>query len=292
MHFQKTLCLATFIACVFFEPAIAQAQGPANKQPVSFKANTVIEADTLVSGDLTLPAGAVGKVAAVVVIHSAGGYEDPTRAPYVQALHQAGIATLELNLFPSGGRPKSSLMNLPQTFGALMYLAQLPQIDSEHIGIMGFSHGGLLSLLSASKKLNNDYTGGQFKFAAHLPLYPVCWAHLAAAEGKNPVYPQNVYAELTGAPVHILAGAKDDYDAPDSCQKFIAALPDAARSQVALTLYPDATHGWDTNTDKNYKDQAAHQGRGGYVRHFRSTATAQQSLDFSRQFFTTHLSAK
>ncbi len=292
MHFQKSLCLATFIAFLCFGPAMSHAQTQTNKQAVSFKANTLIETDTLVSGDLTLPAGAEGKVAAVVVIHSAGGYEDPTRAPYVQALNQAGIATLELNLFPAGGRPKSSLLNLPQTFGALMYLAQLPQIDSERIGIMGFSHGGLLSLLSSSKKLNNDYTGGKFKFAAHLPLYPVCWAHLVAAEGKNAVYPKNVYAELTGAPVHILAGAKDDYDAPDTCQKFIDALPEAARPQVALTMYPDATHGWDTDTDKNYKDHAANQGRGAYVRHFRNAATAQQSLDFARQFFTTHLSAK
>lgn len=286
MYLHKNLYITALIFCGGVGLTMSHAHGQTAKQPVSFNANTAIEAETVVSGDLTLPAGEEGKVPAVVVIHSAGGYEDPTQRPYVQALNQAGIATLELNLFASGGRPKTSRMSLPHTFGALTYLAQHPQIDPDHIGIMGFSYGGLLSVLSASKELNSAYTAGKFKFAAHLALYPVCWAHLASLEGQNAVYPQSVYAELTGAPVHILAGGKDNYDSPDSCQKFIEALPDAARSHVTLTMYPDATHGWDTDKDRNYKDQAANQGRGGYVKHYRNAEAAQQSLDFSRQFFT------
>lgn len=137
-------------------------------------------------------------------------------------------------------------MNLANTFGALNYLAQDPRIDANRIGILGFSHGGLLALFSSSKEENQTYMGGKQKFAAHLALYPVCWAHLATAEGKNPVYPKSVYNALTGAPVHILAGEKDVYDAPDSCEKFIAALPEEARSHVKMTLYPNATHGWDS----------------------------------------------
>jgi len=284
---------ALLLCALLLAPANAWANDKPDRQSVSFTANTQVEADTRVSGDLTLPATASGgKLPAVVVIHSSGGYEDPTRQPYVQALNQAGFATLELNLFSRGNRPKNSRMNLPQTFGALTYLSQHPRIDPARIGIMGFSHGGLLALFSASKELDDAYTGGKQKFAAHLALYPVCWAHLASAQGKNAVYPQSVYAALTGAPVHILAGEKDAYDAPDSCQKFIAALPEAARSQVSLTLYPDATHGWDTTENKQYKDPAANQGRGAYVQHTRNPAVAAQSLEFARQFFTATLAAK
>ena len=258
-----------------------------HRQSVSFRANTLIEADTTVQGDLTLPAGqSDAKFPAVVVIHSSGGYEDPTRKPYVQALHKAGIATLELNLFSRGNRPKNSRMNLPHTFGALNYLAQDSRIDANRIGILGLSHGGLLALFSSSKEENATYSGGKHKFAAHLALYPVCWAHLASAEGKNPVYPKSVYTALTGAPVHILAGEKDVYDAPDSCQKFIAALPDEARTHVHMTLYANATHGWDSPEEKSYQDPAANMGRGAYVRHLRNPAVTAQSLDFSQQFFS------
>ena len=266
----------------------ASAQDAPMKESVSFEAGTLIDGSTPVKGVLTLPAKRDEKLPAVVVIHSSGGFEDPTRAPYVAALNKAGIATLELNLFARGGRPKTSQMNLPHTYGALAYLANRPEIDPTRIGITGFSHGGLLSMFSASEELTQQYTGGKYKFGAHVPLYPVCWAHLATIEGKNPVYKQAIYQKLTGAPVHILAGEKDAYDDPDTCQKFVDALPDNARQQVGLTVYPDATHGWDSEY-KNYHDGAANKGRGGWVTHQRNEAAAKQSLEFVTGFFSTKL---
>lgn len=279
--------LAAFLAGVLLGPASAQ-EAP-KKETVSFDAATLIDGTTTVRGELTLPAAAGGKLPAVVVIHSSGGFEDRTRAPYVAALNQAGIATLELNLFARGGRPKTSQMNLPHTFGALIYLANRPEIDPARIGVTGFSHGGLLSMLAASQQLAQQYAGDQHRFAAHLPIYPVCWAHLAIAEGKNPVYRQSVYQALTGAPVHILGGEKDLYDDPDTCQKFVAALPDAARPSVGLTMYEGATHGWDTPEYRNYHDGAAYKGRGGFITHERNNAVAQQSLDFTTGFFKSAL---
>lgn len=266
----------------------AAAQDASTKESVSFQAGTLIDGQTPVKGELTLPARHGEKLPAVVVIHSAGGFEDMTRAPYVAALNKAGIATLELNLFARGGRPKTSQMNLPHTYGALLYLANRPEIDPTRIGITGFSHGGLLSMFSASEELTQRYTGGKYKFAAHVPLYPVCWAHLASIEGKNPVYQQGTYQKLTGAPVHILAGDKDLYDDPDTCQKFIAALPENVRQHVGLTVYPDATHGWDSEY-KNYHDGAAYKGRGGFITQQPNEVAAKQSLEFVTGFFSTKL---
>ncbi|WP_052382483.1 dienelactone hydrolase family protein [Comamonas granuli] len=293
MRLARRLTTLALLLCS--AAAAAQAQTAAAQEPrqaVSFQAATLTEAGTRIQGELTLPGGGEGRrLPAVVVIHSAGGFEDPTRQPYVQALNQAGIATLELNLFARGNRPKTSRMNLPHTFGALAYLAQHPRIDPARIGILGFSHGGMLALFAASKELNQAYTGGQQQFAAHLALYPVCWAHLASIEGRNAVYPRTVYGALTGAPVHILAAENDAYDAPDTCQKFIAALPPESQDRVGLTMYAQATHGWDTLQDKHYHDPAAAQGRGAQVPHLRSAAAAAQSLDFARQFFTRTLAA-
>lgn len=284
-----TTAMFLLLAVPGWRPAAAQA-APASES-VSFAATTLIDGGTPVKGILNLPAGRGDKLPAVVVIHSSGGFEDPTRAPYVAALNQAGIATLELNLFARGGRPKTSQMNLPHAYGALIYLANRPEIDPARIGITGFSHGGLLSMFSASEELTQQYTGGKYQFAAHVPLYPVCWAHLASVEGKNPVYKQTTYQKLTGAPVHILAGEKDAYDDPDTCQKLVDALPEGARQQVGLTIYPDATHGWDSEY-KNYHDGAAYKGRGGFVTHQRNEVAARQSLEFVTRFFSTRLADK
>lgn len=270
----------------------SSAQSSTLKESVSFKAGTVVGGETDVIGELKIPETKAQKFPAVVIIHSAGGFEDKTRETYVAALNQAGIATLELNLFSAGGRPKSTRDNLPHTFGALIYLSNHPRIDPNQIGITGYSWGGLLSMFSSSKALNNEFTAGKYRFAAHLPVYPVCWAHLAVLEGKNPVYKPAVYQELTGAPIHILAGEKDDYDDSDSCSKFVAGLPADAKKHVALTVYPDVGHGWDSPIDKTYPDASAFKGRGGTVRHYRHAATAEKSKELTVNFFRTHLLGK
>ncbi len=153
-------------------------------------------------GTLTLPAGQGQKLAAVVVIHSAGGFEDPTRAPYVAALNKAGIATLELNLFAAGGRPKTSLMNLPHTYGALLHLAQRPDIDPSRIGVTGFSHGGFLAMFSASAGIDAALHRRQTGCRARADLSGVLGTP-GAIEGKNPVSEQNTLPQLTDAPVHV-----------------------------------------------------------------------------------------
>jgi dienelactone hydrolase len=78
---------------------------------------------------------------------------------------------------------------------------------------------------------------GRARFAAHAPFYPVCWSALRRSHA--------LFAAVTGAPVHIFAGEQDDYDEPDTCQKFLDSLGDEPRKAFALTVYPGATHGWD-----------------------------------------------
>lgn len=280
------------VASFMFGAQSVYAQATAVKEKVSYKAGTLIGGDTTVSGDLTIPAGAAGKSPAVIVIHSAAGFEDSTRGPYVAALNEAGIATLELNLFSNGGRPPASSMNLPHVYGALINLANDPRIDPARISVMGFSIGGMLSMFTASSQLTKEYTGGKYQFAAHLPLYPVCWAHLATAEGKKPVYKKSTYEVLTDAPVHIFAGSKDDYDDPDTCQKFVQAIPEPFRQHVGLTVYPDAYHGWDTPANRSYYDRSANKGRGGNVMHSRNPEVAEKSKAFTVEFFKSSFAMK
>lgn len=290
---KKQLVRSIFVIVLFLSgPGALFAQSGAIREKVTFAATTEVEGGATISGELRIPDSGGAKVPAVVVIHSAGGV-DGTGTPYVEVLNQAGIAALELDLFPRGGRPATTRVNLPHTYGSLIYLAKHPRVDPAKVAVMGFSWGGILSLVSASDELTRAYTGGKHRFAAHLALYPACWTHLAVLQGKNRFYGASIYQAMTGSPVHILAGEKDDYDDdPDSCSKFAQALPAGVQKYVSVTVYPGAGHGWDTQEDRQYQDAVAHVGRGGYVRHFRNAATADKSRAFAVEFFKSSFGAK
>ena len=130
---------------------------------------------------------------------------------------------------------------------------------------MGFSWGGVLSLISASEELTRAYTGGAYRFAAHLPVYPVCWPQTGILQGKSRFASASIYQAMTGSPVHILAGAIDDFDDdPDACPKFIQALPASVRSYVTVTVYPDVGHGFDVpkSEERTFEDRFAQWGTG------------------------------
>ena len=86
---------------------------------------------------------------------------------------------------------------------------------------MGVSWGGGLALAAASTSLVQEFTGGSARFAGHAAFYPVCWSFLRTAADFR----------ITGAPVRIWVGDRDDYDAPDTCQQLVdRSLPRASHS--------------------------------------------------------------
>lgn len=247
-----------------------------------------------VAGYLVFPTGeeAKGQVPAVVILHGSGGI-DGRGEFHAKALNAAGIATLEVLMFTSGNRPRDgSRSNFTHMYGALNYLANRHDIDPQRIGVMGFSWGGGLSLSSMSLALTQQFTGGQLRFAAHAPFYPVCWPYLRlVSDPKAPGY--GAYKKLTGAPVLVFAGGEDDYDEPDTCQKFIASLPEEARSHVSLKYYPKATHGWDSQERaKVFHDDSAWLGRGGKVRMTPDREVAEDSRRTAVEFFVRHIAPR
>jgi len=243
-----------------------------------------------VNAILSLPTvDAAAKVPAVVLIHTRGGYDPAHYDFYGTALRQAGIATLGLNLFHSNPRHQPSDL-VPHAFGALKYLASHPMIDPNRIGIVGFSMGGILAMYTASAMLASEHLGSGPRFAAHVPFYPLCWNHEEIARGSERTKKlANAYANLTGTPVHILAGGKDQWDDPDSCQKFLEALAPDARKSVTLTFYPNATHGWDRGQNYQYHGAAACKGRGCRVEEISDPETALKSRQVVVEFFSSVL---
>lgn len=237
-----------------------------------------------VRGTLRIPKTAADRTPAVLILHGSGGV-DGRGAYHAEALNEAGIATLEIDMWGArglkggpSGRPKSLAETLPDTYGALLFLADTQGVDPQRIGVMGFSWGGGLSLLTASAALTETWTGGRAKFAAHAPFYPVCWAALRRYHER--------FSSVTGAPVHIFAGERDDYDEPDTCQKFLDSLGDEPRKAFALTVYPGATHGWDgQGRGVTFHDPNGALGKGAQVRLYPDARVAARSRREAVAFF-------
>jgi dienelactone hydrolase len=226
-----------------------------------------------IPGTLRLPAG-TERVAAVVILHATGGV-DGRGAHYAAALRQAGIASLEVDMWAARGidrrravaqRPRSTLHTLPDAYGALRFLAAHPRIDPDRIGVMGMSWGGIMSVRAARGAIQTAFAPQGPRFRAFAPLYPPCafWTEGGIAAGElDRGWPEG--------PVLLLAAGREDYNfshGPADCDGMMRRLPAAARQLVTLHLYPDATHGWDRQESPAtvlFIDPTAAGGRGGQV---------------------------
>ena len=281
-------------ALLFGGVGTSSAQPKVAIEPISFNATTARNGGVSVSGELRIPDAGSGRLPAVLVLHTAGGFQndEPIKTgPYVDRLNRAGVATLWIEMFPNyQSLPRTTREVMPHTYGSLLYLAAHPRIDPQRIGVIGFSYGGVLAVIMTSQEVTQEYAGGKARFAAHLAFYPICWIHQQILAGSNRVYGAGTYAKLTGAPAHILTGENDDYDQPDTCPKFVASLPENERKQFSATVYPGAYHAFDLpHQVAQYQDRIAFLGRGGTVRNKFDPAVAEKSLAFAEQFFSKHL---
>ena len=205
-------------------------------------------------------------VPAVVIVHGSSGI-DSRGISYAKELNQAGIATFEIDLWAArgitgpAGRPRSVPETLPDAYGALKYLSNQPNIDAKRIGIMGFSWGGVVSMLTATDPYTKLYMNGtNLAFAAHAPNYPVCWVY------NNGIVPGYEFKAFTGKKIFVQGGDLDTYDLPGTCPALAASVETLAPGLLSVKMYAGATHGFDrTEPTITINDPFAHLGRGGVV---------------------------
>ena len=221
---------------------------------------------------------------AVVIVHGSSGID--SRGPsYAAELNKAGIATLEIDMWAARGitgglnRPKGVPETLPDAYGAYRFLAANPAIDPKRIGIMGFSWGGVVSMLTATKPYTDLYLNAGEKFAAHAPNYPICWVY-----NQVPGYEFNSFA---GSTVFIQGGELDTYDLPDTCPNLGQSVERIAPGLVMVKMYPNATHAFDrvSEPDTTVTDPFSHLGRGGDVQFIANPAAAAQARAATVAFF-------
>jgi dienelactone hydrolase len=195
----------------------------------------------VLSGDLDLPAGA-GPFPAIVLMHGCGGLPHQAIQGWLPALKSWGYATFVVDSF--GARHlrevcTSSLQLIgsrrtPDAYGALQILATHPRLDPERIALMGFSHGAIATLASATAWARQRYAApGGAAFRAFFAFYPYC----------NATAPEQ--AEGMAAPVRIHSGALDDWTPAGPCLE-LARRARASGFDVEVTVYPNAYHAFDS----------------------------------------------
>ncbi|NIJ41033.1 dienelactone hydrolase [Parvibaculum indicum] len=205
-----------------------------------------------------------GKKPAVIILHGSAG-PSMRETGYADVLNAAGIVTLEPDLWSargigggSEGRPKTVVETLPDVYGARAFLAAHPEVDGTRIGVMGFSFGGVASMLVATHAQNDRFLKDAH-FKAMMPVYPV-----ASAYNRVPGFE---FGDLVDAPVMMVTGELDEYDDdPEAGPKLVASLDPADAAKVKVHVMKGAHHCFDMpGANVVVTDPVSHRGAGGEV---------------------------
>jgi dienelactone hydrolase len=202
----------------------------------------------VVSGDLRLPDGA-GPFPAIVLTHGCGGTGN-AEVGWATVLREWGYATFVVDSFRgrrlhevcTSALRLSGLERVPDAYGALRVLATHPRIDRRRVSLMGFSHGGILTLAASTTWAAETYAPvGQARFRAFLPFYPYC----------NTRFPERA---RIAAPLRIHMGQLDDWLPVGPCITLVEELK-ASGQDATITVYQGAHHSFD-NIGRSVSRQA------------------------------------
>lgn len=195
---------------------------------------------TSVKGILAKPDSS-GKAPAIVLWHTCGGVREHVSKLWPQYFTSLGYITLTIDSFGSRGlktcNAPTPLLGGPQgvnrhitagdPYGALRYLASLPDVDADNIALMGFSYGGIMIAYLS----NMDFkTPEGRRFKALVSFYGHCskTAPNGTYLGPNPL-----------SPWLVVVGEKETPDFLRTCREI------ASRPGVTFNILPNAHHGWD-----------------------------------------------
>jgi dienelactone hydrolase len=192
--------------------------------------------DTVIAS-LTKPDGK-GTFPAIILLHGSIGF-DQHYDDWAARLASWGYVALLLDGF--GPRGPSSLSNPPSTLAqdicyAKSYLTELPFVDPERIGVIGWSQRGSSALATLCVRFPSLQK--EHPFRAVITFYPYCFRALADLD----------------FPLLILIGELDDRVPVSLCME---RMPHKrTENEVILKVYPRAYHGFDIEgIDTGYLDR-------------------------------------
>lgn len=232
--------------------AACGASAPAGRQSITLDSRTMGFIDELarpgdapvqrIKGSLMMPRGvpAGTKVPAMVILHGGTGQGSQDWF-YARLLNDWGIAALAVDSF--GGRKVSQTIYdqaavseasiIADAYTALNMLSADPRIDSQRVGIMGFSKGAGPALLASLERFRSRLADGGNRFALHVAFYPWCGFSF-------------LDETATGAPVLVLSGGLDRVTPAALCAGLTGRLQrDNPGLAIDMQVYPAGGHAFD-----------------------------------------------
>lgn len=220
-------------------------------------------------GHLVLPSEGTAVRGAVVICPGLGGPTAMRELAYAERLAAAGHAALVLNPYttrkaawlPDPLRPMlvGPAMVIADAFAGLHRLRQHPSIGPDRpISVLGFSYGGMVTLLAAHEQIAQAFAPSGERFAGHIAYYGCSIPRL-----EDPA--------ATSAPVLMLFGEKD-------CNVSLPRVRNIAEdlrrggAEVNLQMLPSGWHAWDGWDERrrwvpfSLRDCAVAVGRDGVMR--------------------------
>lgn len=211
-----------------------------------------------VNASLSFPKKGLPPFPAMVIAHGSAG-PTPQLNQWVQLFNNMGMATIVVDSFGSRGVPSvmADQLLLPETVNvvdslvALKMLANHPQVDSNKIGIIGFSRGGSAAFRTAFESFRQTVIANDLRFAFHISVYGGC----------NQVYWS---PNISGSSILNLVGEADDYSTAEPCIDLAQKMKNSG-AKVETIIYPKAHHAWDSLLPVHYEAKAMTSNRCGVV---------------------------
>lgn len=237
-----------------------------------FKSAPVASAKSeIIRGFVSRPEG-IGPFPAIIIAHGCFGVEQ-NQFEWAQRLNAWGYVTVIVDSFTP--REVKSVCSDPELvspetrafdiFGVAAYLRKQSFVNSQKIGLIGFSHGGWTVLCATQRK-----------FAATAQEDP-----LQVAVAYYPWCPRFGLKE-TNTPLLVLMGKEDDWTPVDRCESLLGAQDEEFKQFVRLIVYNHAHHGFDDSSNEPGTEFDGH------VIAFDGDAAAKSIID-SKAFFTLYL---
>jgi len=225
--------------CSSFEPASPSStvQANANTFQAIAAQEVAVPSRTEAEGQLQVPAtlhkpGGDGPFPALVFLVGSEGVADPAppvakqHAQWIDRLVGWGYVVLVVDSFTPRGMSVTPDMRSLDSYAAKTYLSTLPFVDRNKVGVIGWSHGGW-TIMTIIDAFHREKTVSPFRVA--VAFYPRCHPLV------NP-----------DTPVLVLIGRKDQQVRPDLAESLARDYRSSNwKQEFSLTVYPNATHGFD-----------------------------------------------
>jgi dienelactone hydrolase len=126
-------------------------------------------------------------------------------------------------------------------YAALAYLQAQPLVRGDRVGLMGWSQGGGVVLLSINDKSIGRPAALKQDFKAAVAFYPGTCSERLQSKPWTQVEP---HGWTTQVPLLVLSGAADNWTPLAPCEAFLTAAK-ARANPVELKIYANAMHAFD-----------------------------------------------